>query len=469
MSLSFKTWRAAVQGSGSRVSDELQLSLALNNFAGATASLFPGDTTGVAKVPLDEMAAALGAAQQRAFSSTSSSFTASVSADGSDLRYEGFETQPAFSAAVPAFAPRLQAVHATSRIGRLQLDLYADTPNAALDTVQTPNLPERILEIVQRMVRTWIKDTYPALPDRDKVTALAIHRANEEPLQIFQRILQNSPQFEMPELNDLLETADAWHDGFNQWIARSLLVGRGDFWSAFTGLLGQLGMTYCPEFGAAQSNGRVVSIGDMLRNPTERTDLPGLRIDGAVMPPENPITRVIIEKVPTAGVWRHRPEDQASRVPGQAAPTSIVFPTGNRIGKAYVMQPPAFMGQVLYNTTTQPVSNPSLTPGQARARIAKLNTITEQRAASIRKYLTAVARNVFRMLALQSSTVSVTLPLSLSWQVGSAYDIGVSGKLFSGLLSGLQHNLSSGGANVSTQLHFSHVQWNGFSVESLES
>lgn len=468
MSSLVRRFTVSTNSSIARRTSSLTLEASLNNYASCSAAVHIGDTSGAAEPPLAKVASLMGASQRSAYSESKASLQASLSADGGSVEFTGFETMPFSNVSVGAFQPAIAGVHATSVLDRLQMDLYSDAPGAAIDTIQTPNLPERILGIVKAVVKDWIKSTYPALSDDDKKLASQIHETNTPALKILESILNASPEFEVPELSLLLDQAEAWHDAINQWILRGMLAPYGGFFGALNGLAGGFGMVYCPSFGGESANGFLQNVGAALDAPVSRTSISGLRIQGAGQQPGVvPVTRVVIERVPFNGqLASHRP-DSGSLIPGQVATTSIVYPPQVKTGRALVVEPPAFMAAMVSNA--RGAAGASIVAGNARQRVAQITERTETMNRAIRAYLTSVARNVFRMECLRSSTASVTLPLSLDWQPGKAYEIGVNGPLFTGLLSHVQHAVSSDNASASTTLQFSHVQWSGFSASSLAS
>lgn len=460
------TWRASVNAAGTRVSGDLTLSCALNSYAQASASVYPGDTSGAATVPVSAVATLMGGAQLRALLQSEAAFTASLSVDGESLDFVGYEMQPGCQAGVGSFNPRIAAQHSTSMLSRLQMSLYSSNLNTPLDEVTSTSIPERILLIVQRLVRDWIKYGYPTLSQKDKELAMRIHEANTEPLQVLERILSTSPAFVLPELTKLLDLSPAWHHALNQWIAGSLLVGVGDFFGAFTALLEQMGLMYAPAFGKADASGRVIGLRDALAGGQERSVQDTAQLSMPPIPPASQIARVVIEKIPTQGLLRGVQVPESSQLPGQASPTSVVYPTTNRIGRSLVMNPPAFLSPVFSNMQGGS-SGFALKPGTARERLEELTAKTVAMTDALRAYLLAVAKNVYAMTALQGSQAGIVMPLDLTWEVGNNYTVSGQGRWFTGLLSQVTHQISSNSSSAQTTLQFSHVQWNGFSVSAL--
>jgi hypothetical protein len=71
------------------------------------------------------------------------------------------------------------------------------------------------------------------------------------------------------------------------------------------------------------------------------------------------------------------------------------------------------------------------------------------------------AKSVYYDAALSGSTAQFRLPLDLSWEVGSRYDMSAGdGSLFRGYLSGLEHSISRGEMN--TTLDFTHVEFGDY-------
>lgn len=79
-----------------------------------------------------------------------------------------------------------------------------------------------------------------------------------------------------------------------------------------------------------------------------------------------------------------------------------------------------------------------------------------------------IARLTYINVSLQSSTASIVSPLDLSWELGKRYEVTQAGGgvLFAGFLSNIQHVISSNPSSPQayTQLTFSHVEANGFTL-----
>jgi len=91
----------------------------------------------------------------------------------------------------------------------------------------------------------------------------------------------------------------------------------------------------------------------------------------------------------------------------------------------------------------------------------------------IKRICSDIARLTYNDVSLQSSSASITCPLDVSWELGKRYSIkqpsadsGGSSVLFSGFLRGVSHRISSSPsrAEAITQLTFSHVEANGFTL-----
>lgn len=81
---------------------------------------------------------------------------------------------------------------------------------------------------------------------------------------------------------------------------------------------------------------------------------------------------------------------------------------------------------------------------------------------------TDIARLTYINVSLQNSSASIVSPLDLSWELGKRYEVKQAGgsALFAGFLSNIQHVVSSNPSSPQayTQLTFSHVEANGFTL-----
>lgn len=291
-----------------------------------------------------------------------------------------------------------------------------------------------------------------------------IHEQNTEPLQILDRILGASDELEMDSLELLSQKVKQVHNRINSWIVEKLNSGAGDFWSNFISLLTDFGLIYAPAFGGVEDNGRLINLKAAFDAAKTRTDVAGLNFTQSMQLPEVPVGYVMISRVPASGPLRSYAEN-INLIPGQIIQNSVSYPPGKSDGRAHVVNMPPFLSSVFMNLGQQTDFGRTLQPGQSRKAMEDLTTLVQTQTDALRAFLTQYAKQVLHLVQLQGSTASLACVLDLSFEVGTAYEIGVSGDvLFRGLLASVQHSVSSNdrGPDATTRLSFSHVQWGGF-------
>jgi hypothetical protein len=93
----------------------------------------------------------------------------------------------------------------------------------------------------------------------------------------------------------------------------------------------------------------------------------------------------------------------------------------------------------------------------------------------VKKICLDIARLTYNDISLKFSSATINCPFDISWEIGKRYAIkqpsttsGASSLLFSGFLCSVEHRVSSnpsgGGGEAITQLTFSHVEANGFTL-----
>lgn len=459
-----KSVRATFRTGGVSVTDGGTLSSALGDFARASAVIYPGDTSGTAQLPFEQIAAIMGEAQRNVLNLESAAFEGGISGD-SEVTFEGFAVQPVLQASAGFFGPVVHAVHATALVQRLDFSMYLDD-SLHMDDVEVGDIVETMRQVLQRTVRYWLTAVFPSLTDAEKGTALRMHEQNVRPLQVLDSILGASEKHEIEGLAELLNTVAIVRHEIIRHIQRSLSVSVGSFWPAFTQLCRGFGLVYAPVIGDQDSNGRLINVRKELEAAAD-LDADGTSFQPSLARPEMPVSYVIIPKVPAP--VNFRAAEPSSRVlPNQVTRTNIRYPANQVTGKGYAAAVPEFLSPV-FQLITSGYSGYGRTASSERFRseLARLRQLTQESTDAIHKFLEGYARSIFHAIQLQDSTASLSTPLNLSVETGKAYTVSIRGTaLFKGLLAQVSHSVSCrvGSPAASSSLGFSHVQWGSFRV-----
>ena len=446
------------------LADSGTLSAALNDFARASAQIFPATTSDAAQIPYGKLATSMGEAQARSASPESAKFDARISSGEDEAEFIGYETQPQLQVAVGFFGPQVTGCHATGLILRLDFSLYA-VSLSHLTNIPVTNIVETIRQVVRRLVTYWREKVYPTFTEKEKADVLKVHERNMAPLKILDSILAASDPHEVQGLDKLVKAVPMVYHTVISMIVNKLSQPNGNFWASFLSLTSSFGLVYAPELGGADQNGSLVSIRTALKDATDREDLDGVSFQGSIQTPEVPITHVLVSKVPSPAFYRAH--DDNKLLPTQVTRTSIRYPSDQDTGKAYYAPVPEFLAPVFQSIGREMTIGNSLIPGKARDGQEKLKMLFIGQIDAVHEFLKGYARSVFHAVQLQGSVTNMAVPLSLDWEVGKAYRVGIAGEpMFIGVLASTSHTVASrqGSPVASTQLSFSHVQWGSYRV-----
>lgn len=454
---------ASFTAGGSSLSDGGTLAASLNDFARVSAQIFPS-SGGSADVPYAQMASALGSAQQRSMAQSAASFSAAMSGDDGDLKFEGHEVAPSLQASTGQFSPVVNGVHHTSLIQRLNMALYL-SETYVIENITEASIPARINAIIHAIVTNWREVFFPRMTSADQAVAAKLHQLNTEPLQILDRILASSPDHRIDGLDTLAKQAPLVHQSVNNWIVRSLTSSNENFWENFLGLCQSFGLIYAPAIGTSEENGQLIGVKEAFDNAGSKLDLPPFQLQQTLDIPEVPITYVLIPRVSSGQLRGYL--DKSDLVPGQTVQAIVRYPADRFDGRGYVMAPPSFLANVFQSLDQAAGWGSTMLPGQQRNGLQKQASDVEKSTQALQAFLTGLAKRTLQLLQIQSVTCNLQLPLDLSWEVGKAYEVGMGGtRLFRGLLASCQHAVSSTpqSPQAFTRLAFSHVQWGGFRI-----
>lgn len=213
--------------------------------------------------------------------------------------------------------------------------------------------------------------------------------------------------------------------------------------------------------------GKFIPMAALLSDPEERE----VNIVSLSM---NPGPRKFL--VPTAVAVRGAPQ-QAPPPVGQAIESSggamVVWPeTIPEAGQTVVIQMPSWLPSKLFPKKVVKTG----TNLDFDTNFQLVETVQQESldaAGLVQKICLDIARLTYDNISLGDAFASVTCPLDVSWEIGKRYTIkqpsttsGESSVLFAGFLRAVQHRVSSNPskAEASTQLTFSHVEANGFTL-----
>lgn len=445
----------------------------LDDFARASASLYPGGTSGTQDIPLSSMAGLFGQAQQRSINQSGAEFKGTITSEGGSATFVGFETGPSMSAAVGNFSPMFNAVHATAQLQTLDMSIYAATQLDAdgMERLAEPSIPARISALLVALIRTWTSSTYTQLTDSAKQQVNQVHTANLKALTILKGILDNSDDVEIAGLEALHKSVGTVNRALNNYIVSMLTapsVGAG-YLDNLLQMAHTFGLLYAPAIGGESATGKLISVKKAFSSPQE-ISTGSVTFSGDVRPPDMPYTHVLIPNIPTSGLFRSYEDRNAVMIGGQLVHGVVKFPDGAVTGRAYVTSPPPYLTGAFGNMKSPYSYGRSLSPGKARSTVKEQETLVTGQLDAVRTFIKGYAQEIFSAIHMQGESVNVGLVLTPSMQVGVVYKVSVAGQgeLFTGLLASVVHSVNSspGAGGAWTQAQFSHVRWKGFNPSS---
>ena len=454
------------------VGDAGSIQAQLDDYARASASLYPGGTSGTRDIPLAAMAAAFGQAQMRTVKQSGASFKGTITSDDT-VTFAGFETGPSMSASVGNFAPTFNAVHATAELQALDMSIYAATQLDAegMEKLAEPSIPARTSALLTALIRTWTTSTFTNLTEAAKVQVNQVHTANLKALTILKSILDASDSVEIDGLAALQKSVGTVNRALNSYIVSMLTeptVGSG-YLDNLLKLAHTFGLIYAPAMGGESAHGKLISVRKAFASPQALT-AHTITLSGDVRPPDLPYTHVLIPNIPTSGMFRSYEDKNAVMLGGQLVHGVVKFPDGAVTGRAYVTSPPPYLTGAFTDMKSPYSYGRTLSPGKARANVKEQGQLVTGQLDAVRTFIKGYAREIFSAIHMQGESVSVALAITPKMQVGVVYRVSMAGQgeLFTGLLASVVHSINSSpnSGGTYTQAQFSHVRWKGFSPSS---
>lgn len=397
---------------------------------------------------------------------------------GNSTIFTGFDTGPHHDIMFGGVNNGKNLVHRCAKLFFINTSVYrppppepgqsTEEPTAAaiefLDGVKNPCAALKI--ILQNIIKDFLATRGEAAGTTDYKIRTKVHEANikiieEEWYPILDASTESAiPDFAAASANVTIQVT--LYDS----IRSVYLSGAADFSALISQFESMFQMKFVPGHMGIQP-GKFIPATAMLADPEDRE----VNIVSLSM---NPGPKKFL--VPTAVAMRGAPSKGPPPV-GQAIQPAgsdmVVWPeTMPEAGQTLVMQMPSWLPEDLF-----PTEIPKL--GEIldlNLNLELVKASNEQKAVAadiVQKICVSIARLAYNDISLSSASASIVCPLDITWEIGKRYNIkqpstvsGESSALFSGFLRSVQHRISSSPskAEASTQLTFSHVEANGFTL-----
>lgn len=210
----------------------------------------------------------------------------------------------------------------------------------------------------------------------------------------------------------------------------------------------------------SETAGKFIPYTDVVDNADDKTvSIRGIDISAG---PKSflPISGVVMNGLPNSDMYLSAPHTTGTNIVAYPDP----LPT---VGKIVTIGAPNWIPRelIIPQTDTEGTSlNPSEIDLYRKLNAAKLKEVED----SIMTVAKEFAKSFYINNSLEPCVAGIMTLLDLTWEVGKRYNVKQDGGdlLFSGFLKNVEHRISSrpGSTDATTQLTFSHVEANGFTL-----
>lgn len=395
-----------------------------------------------------------------------------IDGSGNFVVFNGYSTGPHHSILFGGVSNGKSIVHRCARLSFINTSIYRPglgrpPVGAAMRMLAGAANPCAALKLILKEIIKEFSDT----TDEDKGTTdyqirQKIHEFNIKILEEeWYPILDASTESGIPNFSDASENPTIQLKMYNS-IRAVYLSGASDFSVIISQFESMFQMMFVPGHMGTEP-GKFIPVSNILSNPEDRE----VNIISMVMNPGPKkflsVTGIAVKGAPIDGP---PPVGQATRPDGTSM---ICWPEElPAAGLTEVIQMPSWLPEDLYPLEI-PKSGKNL---DAKANLEAVKASQKEVTDAIdivSKVCLAVARLTYNYTALEQASATITSPLDVSWELGKRYTIKQPNKnsegssvLFSGFLNRVVHRISSSPskADASTQLTFSHVEANGFTL-----
>ena len=409
-------------------------------------------------------------AQNAMFAAPTNSVVNIDDGSGNNVSFNGYDTGPHHSILFGGVNNGKSLVHRCARLFFINTTIYSPDDGRqvaeaikVLDGVSNPCAALKLIleEIIKQFLQSSGEDEgTTSFEVRKKIHETNIKIIEEEWYPILDASTESGiPSFSAASANPAIQMP------MYDKIASVYLSGASDFSVIISQFETMFQMRFIPGH-MGTTPGKFIPMTALLSDPEDKE----VNIISLSM---NPGPRKFL--TPTAVAIRGLPTTatQAAQAKSPAGYNMITWPeTPPAGGQTLVMQMPSWLPADLYPLQITKTgknldfdSNFNLMQASQK-EIADGSTLVE-------KICLDIARLTYNDIALEDASATIVAPLDVSWELGKRYTIkqpsttsGGSSTLFSGFLRRVIHKINSrpSSPEASTQLIFSHVEANGFTL-----
>jgi hypothetical protein len=424
-----------------------------------------------------ELIEKVAAAQTLMFQEPTKNEMVIIDGGGNGTVFMGYDTGPHHDIMFGGVNNGKSLVHRCARLLFINTSVYIppraepgqDLPPTAAspqDLGKTKNPCEAIKVVLEKIIKDFLATSGGQAASTENEIRKKIHADNEKILkEEWYPILEASTESGIPAWESAVSTETIRLKIFEE-IRDVYLGGTSDFSAIISTFENLFQMKFIPGHMGI-SPGKFIPASAMLSDEEEKE----VNIVSLSM---NPGPRKFLAPTAVAirGLPPSTPPPTAAAVPN-AGTAMIVWPDPlPSAGQTLVMQMPSWLPSDIFPEYPAVLGNNldfnanfDAIKGVEAAKLVSVNLVT--------KICSDIARLTYNDISLRDAFASITCPLDVSWEIGKRYSIkqpsassGGSSVLFSGFLRAVQHRVSSNPskAEASTQLTFSHVEANGFTL-----
>lgn len=467
------TASATAQLGGDSKISSVVVSSAINSLTSVNVSVLPDAGQGtVQEVGAPDVISALAGYQQKKYAGNSSEVTVNVNDGQKDATFKGVIAQPAYVVGPTNFNFSVGCTGGGYQVQALRTDIYSSPSGSRLKegTASPPSgsVTERLRGVLEQMISNWQKDLDGKALSTDPIglkIAQRVHEQNKDGLAAWYAILDAS-KVEFPGLTGSPEI-DVY---IAQYITEVYLGASENFFDTIMRFCAAFKMIFVPGTGSGKSAGKLVSMSEVVGNPTGQAALVdelNITLGDAA---SAPVVAVVVKGLGSVEFKGSANEDDGAERTYAIYPPNI----GSSKGRIMAISPPPWLISAYAPTA---LGEGELATGLDPTQY--LSSVQTPRTASVSDLLkqqgvilSAWARMHYLDAALSDSTAIVGCALDVTWEVGKRYNVSRrgGGAMFAGFLSQLTHTLvlesaaGQGKGMARTQLVFSHVEVGGFSL-----
>ncbi len=380
----------------------------------------------------------------------------------SKLKFSGYDVGPSHSIAYGSVNTGKVLVHRCARLAALNTAIYVppkdDAAYLGADEPGEGAAPADYIKLVlEKMIENYEND-----PPEDEFLKQNIDKINEYNKKILKEdwypLLEASKEATLPGFSDFVaDTTCALN--LVSTIASIYSSASSNFFTQISQFEALFQMLFVPD-PKGETAGKFIPFKNIIDNPEEKSlHIRGLDISAG---PKSfmPLAGVVVTGLPNYDMYLGGPHTTGNVL--------VTWPeTLPKVGKVETISAPTWIPRDLLVPQDE-VEQADLDPNKVKSYYENLGVSVKGTADICTKIIKEFAKSYYAYTSLEPCRASVVTLLDLDWEVGKRYTVKQNGgtTLFSGFLQYIEHRISAkpGSPDASTQLTFSHVEANGFTL-----